>query len=54
MAFQTHEETLDYLAQKGFKVIPHKLCTTMDQVTERITQIGEDRSSDTMPSRRAV
>lgn len=42
-AFQTHEETLDYLAQKGFKVIPHKLCTTMDQVTERITQIGEDR-----------
>ena len=43
VAFQTHEETLDYLAQKGFKVIPHKLCTTMDQVTERITQIGEDR-----------
>lgn len=43
VAFQTHEETLDYLAQKGFKVIPHQLCTTMDQVTERITQIGEDR-----------
>ena len=43
VAFQTHEETLVYLAQKGFKVIPHKLCTTMDQVTERITQIGEDR-----------
>ena len=43
VAFQTHEETLDYLAQKGFKVIPHKLCTTMDQVTERITQIGEER-----------
>lgn len=43
VAFQTHEETLDYLAQKDFKVIPHKLCTTMDQVTERITQIGEDR-----------
>ncbi len=42
-AFQTHEETLDYLAQKGFKVIPHQLCTTMDQVTERITQIGEER-----------
>ena len=43
VAFQTHEETLDYLAQKGFKVIPHKLCTTMDQVTGAITQIGEDR-----------
>ena len=42
-AFQTHEETLDYLAQKGFKVIPHQLCTTMDQVTGAITQIGEDR-----------
>lgn len=42
-AFQTHEETLDYLAQKGFKVIPHQLCTTMDQVTEAITQIGEER-----------
>lgn len=43
VAFQTHEETLDYLAQKGFKVIPHKLCTTMDQVTGAITQIGEER-----------
>lgn len=42
-AFQTHEETLDYLAQKGFKVIPHQLCTTMDQVTEAISQIGEER-----------
>lgn len=42
-AFQTHEETLDYLAQKGFKVIPHQLCTTMDQVTGAITQIGEER-----------
>ena len=42
-AFQTHEETLDYLAQKGFKVIPNQLCTTMDQVTGAITQIGEER-----------
>lgn len=42
-AFQTHEETLDYLAQKGFKVIPYQLCTTMDQVTGAITQIGEER-----------
>ena len=42
-AFQTHEETLDYLAQKGFKVIPHQLCTTMDQVIGAITQIGEER-----------
>ena len=42
-AFQTHEETLDYLVQKGFKVIPHQLCTTMDQVTGAITQIGEER-----------
>ena len=43
VAFQTHEETLDYLAQKGFKVIPHQLCTTMDQVIGAITQIGEER-----------
>ena len=42
-AFQTHEETLDYLAQKGFKVIPHQLCTTMDQVIGAISQIGEER-----------
>ena len=42
-AFQTHEETLEYLAQKGFKVIPHQLCTTMDQVIGAITQIGEER-----------
>ena len=42
-AFQTHEETLEYLAQKGFKVIPHQLCTTMDQVIGAISQIGEER-----------
>ena len=41
----THQETLDYLKVKGFKVIPHYTCDRVEQVTNRITQIGEDRES---------
>jgi len=41
--FSTHLETLDYLRDKGFKVIPHYSCTQVSQTTERITQIGEGR-----------
>lgn len=39
----THEETLKYLKDKGFKVIPHVTCSTMEQVTEQIDRIGEGR-----------
>ena len=41
--FQTHLETLEYLKTKGFKVIPHVSCTTVKQVTDQITKVGENR-----------
>ena len=43
--FETHAETLEYLHRKGFKVIPHDSCTQIDQVEERIAQIGEGREN---------
>ena len=43
--FSTHEETLNYLRDKGFKVIPHYSCDSVSQVTERIAQIGEGREA---------
>ena len=42
-SFSTHLETLDYLKNKGFKVIPHYSCVQVGQVTERINEIGENR-----------
>ena len=41
--FQTHQETLDYLKNKGYKVIPHYMCKTVEQAESRILQIGEER-----------
>ncbi len=43
--FSTHLETLDYLRDKGFKVIPHYSCARVSQTTERITEIGETRET---------
>ena len=41
--FSTHGETLNYMRDIGFKVIPHYGCSRVSQVTERITEIGEHR-----------
>ena len=41
--FRTHLDTLDYLSAKGFKVIPHVSCSTVDQVTKQIAGIGDSR-----------
>lgn len=41
--FSTHDETLNYMRDTGFKVIPHYGCSRVSQVTERITEIGEHR-----------
>ena len=41
--FRTHLDTLDYLSDKGFKVIPHVSCSTVDRVTEQIAGIGDSR-----------
>lgn len=43
MSFATHLETLQYLQDKGFKVIPHDSCAQAAQAGERITEIGETR-----------
>lgn len=43
--FSTHLETLDYLRDKGFKVIPHYSCSRVAEAGERITEIGETRES---------
>lgn len=43
--FSTHLETLDYMRDKGFKVIPHYSCSRISQVTEHITEIGDTRAS---------
>lgn len=44
-SFSTHLETLNYLQNKGFKVIPHYSCALVSQVTAHITEIGENRES---------
>ena len=41
--FASHTESLDYLQQKGFKMIPRVLCETVQQVEEQIAAIGEGR-----------
>jgi len=41
--FSTHQETLNYLKQKNYKVIPHYTCETVDEVIECIARIGETR-----------
>ena len=43
MQFSSHIETLNYLKTKGYKVIPHYKCDTVEQVEERIREIGESR-----------
>lgn len=43
--FATHGEALDYLREKRFKVIPHTLCTKIEEIEARITEIGENREA---------
>lgn len=41
--FLTHQETLEYLADRSFKVIPHYSCDVVPEVIDHIAQIGENR-----------
>ena len=41
--FTTHTETLEYLEQQRFKVIPHYTCKTIAEAAERIMEMGEGR-----------
>ena len=43
--FRTHEETLEYLREKNYKVIPHYKCNTVDEVVDRIAEIGDSRET---------
>lgn len=41
--FTTHTETLKYLQEQHFKVIPHYTCSTIREVSERIAALGDGR-----------
>ena len=41
--FSSHSQTLNYLINKNYKVIPHYTCDTVEDVIERIAFIGENR-----------
>ena len=41
--FQTHTQTLDYLRELRFKVIPYTLCKTADDVVSAVQAIGDGR-----------
>ena len=41
--FRTHVETLEYLKQKGFKVIPHYSCRGVEDAIGQVAAIGEGR-----------
>lgn len=43
VTFTTHLESLDYLKKKGFKVIPHDSCDTIEQAVEKIQAVGDHR-----------
>ncbi len=41
--FTTHTESLEYLAQQRFKVIPHYTCSTIREAAGRIAALGDGR-----------
>ena len=43
VTFTTHLESLNYLKEKGFKVIPHDSCDTIEQAVEKIQAVGDHR-----------
>ena len=43
--FHSHTEGLNYLAGKGFKVIPHAICSDIGKAVEEVTAIGEGREN---------
>ena len=41
--FSSHSETLDYLRELRFKVIPYQICSSVAEIETRIRAIGEGR-----------
>lgn len=43
--FATHTESLDFLRSLGFKTVPsYKICRDMDEITDEIERIGNERA----------
>ena len=42
-SFESHSETLEYLASQRFRVIPHKTLSSREQVWEEICRINDER-----------
>ncbi|MGM9618440.1 MAG: NAD-dependent DNA ligase LigA [Oscillospiraceae bacterium] len=45
--FKTHAETLDYMREQQFKVIPYKLLSGLGEITAEIARLNEER--ETLP-----
>lgn len=45
ISFTTHTESLDWLERMRFKVIPHDICSTIEQAGASIRSIGEKRTA---------
>ena len=43
--FHGHTEGLNFLADKGFKVIPHVICGTIEEAVAQVQAIGEGREN---------
>ena len=44
-SFATHQESLEYLKARNFKVIPYSVCQNVQEVTSCIADIGENREN---------
>lgn len=40
-----HDRSLEYMRELGFKVLPYKLCGTIEEVMEEVRRIGESRGN---------
>lgn len=43
--FHSHTQSINYLADKGFKVIPHVVCSSIEEAVEQVKAIGEGREN---------
>ena len=43
--FHSHTQGINYLADKGFKVIPHVICSSIEEAVAQVQAIGEDREN---------
>ena len=43
--FHSHTQSINYLADKGFKVIPHVVCSSIEEAVAQVQAIGEGREN---------